>query len=436
MRRSVRRSTAGWWNIGARAAGAALGVASVLIFGACGKSGPPLPPLVKVPVAPAGLTAERRGRDVALQFSAPTANTDGTKPANVERVEVYGFTGPSAITDDELLKLGSKVASVTVRAPKDPDTATEPDEPAEEPELEEEGVDQGATVHVDEELTDASYQRVVIPGRRKEAPRQSAAEGPLLGPPNVLPSRLYVAVGFNKRGRKGPLSKRVTVPLVSPPAPPGAPTIEYDEHVVRVAWGASPSAPVPESGGESSLPSRAIGMSIQAIAYNVYDVSPRIEKTSGAQDAGAAEMRLTMAPVSVRQYDDTRIEWGVTRCYVVRAVETAAGLSLESDALPPVCKTLVDTFPPRPPKELKVIATSGAMSLIWEPNDEPDLAGYFIVRGVWPGERLERITPEPIREATFNDTVMAGNRYVYAVQAVDRAGNVSEMSGRVDETAR
>src|SRR5712671_3099263 len=67
--------------------------AAVLAAG-CGKKGPPLPPLLKIPAPPADITAQRRGSKVDLQFTVPGANTDGTRPANVERVEVYALTGP------------------------------------------------------------------------------------------------------------------------------------------------------------------------------------------------------------------------------------------------------------------------------------------------------------------------------------------------------
>jgi hypothetical protein len=42
----------------------------------------------------------------------------------------------------------------------------------------------------------------------------------------------------------------------------------------------------------------------------------------------------------------------------------------------------------------------------------------------------------PVLETSFNDNVPAGTRYVYAVQAVDKAGNASAPSNRVEETAR
>jgi hypothetical protein len=96
---------------------------------ACGKKGPPLPPLIRVPAPPVDFSAERRGAEVALRFTVPAANTDGTRPANIERLDVLRYTGPLSATDDDVVKLGTRVASVQVKAPESPDVANEPDEP-------------------------------------------------------------------------------------------------------------------------------------------------------------------------------------------------------------------------------------------------------------------------------------------------------------------
>ena len=101
----------------------------VLVMTACGKKGPPLPPLVKLPVAPADLTVARRADTVDLQFTVPNANTDNTRPANVSRVDVYAFTGPAGVSDAEVLKQGTRVASVPVKAPRDPDATFDPGDP-------------------------------------------------------------------------------------------------------------------------------------------------------------------------------------------------------------------------------------------------------------------------------------------------------------------
>jgi hypothetical protein len=130
------------------------------------------------------------------------------------------------------------------------------------------------------------------------------------------------------------------------------------------------------------------------------------------------------------------VVFGENRCYTIVAAETIAGAAIESDAPPPTCKTLVDTFPPAAPKDLKSIASEGAINLIWEPNTEKDLAGYIVLRGVEPAETLQPITPSPIVEPSFKDSVRPGVAYAYAVYAVDKAGNVSPPSGRAVDTAR
>jgi hypothetical protein len=78
--------------------------------------------------------------------------------------------------------------------------------------------------------------------------------------------------------------------------------------------------------------------------------------------------------------------------------------------------------------------------LIWEPNAEPDLAGYLVLRGEAPGDTLQPLTPAPIVEARYRDAaVTAGVRYVYAIIAVDNRfpiPNLSAPSTQEEETAR
>ena len=63
-----------------------------------------------------------------------------------------------------------------------------------------------------------------------------------------------------------------------------------------------------------------------------------------------------------------------------------------------------------------------------------------LLRGAPGDATLRPLTPEPITEARYIDTmVTAGTRYVYAIVAVDNvmpAPNRSAESMRVEETAR
>jgi hypothetical protein len=415
-----------------------------MICAGCGRKGPPLPPLVRLPAAPADFTAERRGDEVKLQFTAPVANTDGSRPANIDHVEVYGFTGPFTVNDEQLLKYGSKVATVTVRAPKDPEVTTEPEEPPEEPELKEEGIDQGAVAQLVEPLPPAASTPDPLPKDNKDRRRReddTDVAVPLLGPPSEVPWRIFVAVGINTKGRRGPPSKRITVPLVTPPAPPSDASIAYDEKTITVTWKPTSSwAPVQPSPQGDLLPAVYFGIEVAKLEYHVYDVSPSGATADGNGGAGQTpvegEVRLTASPVADTSYADTRMEWGKTRCYGVRAFETVAGQTLESASSAPACVTLKDTFPPTVPGNLQHIASEGVISLIWEPNAEADLAGYLVLRGTPPGNTMEPLTPSPVTATVFEDKVPSGMRYMYAVVAVDRAGNQSPRTPLVEDAAR
>jgi hypothetical protein len=404
----------------------ALGV--VVAAGGCGKSGPPLPPLVKLPVPPPDIVAARRGDTVAVSFTVPAANTDGTRPANVASADVYAITAPVTVpplSDANLLKFGTKIGSIAVKAPRDPDLTADVDDPSDEVDPPEgPGLDQGAVARVTEPLTREMLKPVTVPpAKNAPAAPASRTDAPLLGPPPVVPVRTYVAFGTSTRGRKGPLSKRALVPLVLPPPAPSVAKFTYDETAVSLTWSPIVLPGMPPA--DDALPSRTLGAPRPSIAYNVYDAT----NPDGP-------IKLTATPLEDAKYSDPRIAWGEKRCYAIVTAETIEGATIESEAPPPACKTLVDTFPPATPKNLQAIAGEGMINLIWEPNAERDLAGYIVLRGVEPAQMLQPITPEPIVEPSFKDNVQPGIAYVYVVRAVDRAGNSSDSSGRVVETAR
>ena len=389
---------------------------------ACGKKGPPLPPLVRLPVPPE-IRADRRGSTVELAVVVPGANADGTRPANISRVEVYALTGSPAFTEADLLKHGTRVASLEVKSPRDPNETVEPGEPPEDVEPPSgSGLDQGAKTTVQDRLDAPALVPVDLDAGKPRRPTAPEPDGPLLGPSTVVPVRTYMGVGINTSGRKGRFSGRVAVSLAPAPPPPSSPTITYTETRITVAWTPSAPAAAAPNPDDMVLPARPLGPLRPPLAYNVYD------STAGTL--------LTTTPVTEPRYVDSRIIWGQERCYVVRAVERAGPLSVESDAQPAQCTTLVDTFPPAAPKDLKAVSTEGVISLIWEASPESDLAGYIILRAQAPADPVTPVVSAPVLETSFNDAVQAGVRFVYAVRAVDKAGNASAPSNRVEETAR
>ena len=401
-------------------------LAAALAAVACGKKGPPLPPLVRLPSPPADFAAELRGTTVDLQFTVPAANVDNSRPANVQRVDVFAITTGDPLTDAQVIRHGKRVASVEVKAPKDPDSAIEEDEPpADMDPPEGKGLDQGARAHVSETLDRAATAPATVPLDRKTQ-TAPAHPGPLLPAQTTPLTRTYLAVGVTTRDRNGPPSRRVAVPLVPPPPAPGRLTIAYDEKAITLKWPALPqAAPIQQPARGDVLPSTAIGAPPVAIGYHLYDASQP-----------AAPARLTSTPLAEPTFIDTRIAWGEQRCYVVRAVATMSNLTVESEAPAPVCETLKDKFPPAAPAGLQSSPQEGAVSLIWDPNAEKDLDGYIVLRGLSP-DSLKPLVTSPIQLTQFRDeNLPAGTRYVYAIKAVDKAGNVSAASNLVEEAAR
>ena len=114
------------------------------------------------------------------------------------------------------------------------------------------------------------------------------------------------------------------------------------------------------------------------------------------------------------------VEFDRERCYVVRAVRGTPPNAVEGDPSAPNCFIPVDMFPPAAPARLVAVADAGGISLIWEPNAEPDVAGYLVLRGEATDATLQPLTPTPVTEPRFRDThVTAGKKYVYAVVALD-----------------
>ena len=71
----------------------ALAVFVAITASACGKKGPPLAPFVHIPAAVEKISAERVGSEVYVKVTVPVQNIDLSKPADLSRIDVYGFTG-------------------------------------------------------------------------------------------------------------------------------------------------------------------------------------------------------------------------------------------------------------------------------------------------------------------------------------------------------
>lgn len=341
-----------------------LSVSSLVIAGliivapACGKRGPPLPPLRPAPSAVADLSVTRRADNVTIRFTMPTTNQDGSEPLLLDRVDVFAMTLAADAKPpfaEELRIPANRITSIV------PVTAAAAAAPAATP---------GSTF-VDTVPASAGI-------------------------------RYYQVVPYANRSRAGAASPLVVVPLDrSPKAPLGA-AITYDETTMTLTWTAETGA-----------------------SYVVYR---GIEGSAPVQAERFTAAKFTQPVV-----------FGTRACFVIRAVEGAAPLTVESAASAEVCATPADTFPPPAPVNLVALASTGAIALTWDAVTAADLAGYIVLRGEGSSDRLQPLMTEPVTGTSFNDqTAKAGVRYFYAIVAVDKAApaNRSKNSNVVEETGR
>ncbi|MEP6782983.1 MAG: hypothetical protein ABI983_04885, partial [Acidobacteriota bacterium] len=446
---------------------AGLVIAVLVVAAGCGKKGPPLAPLVRVPALITTVTPQRIDNDVYLTFTVPDTNADGLKPAAIGEVDVYAVTSDRPPATEKQRAVASLVATLPVRPillPPPPSTNGSAPPPIPLPP----GVDRGTVVTVREKLTaDArvavelpvDVPRIAIVAPAEDEPLEHV--GPLVAPPPTqLPRRHYFAVAKSPRGRESVPSTPVSIVQESGSSAPGKPAVTNTAADMTITWTPSPDARTatfllppkiaPPVAGANATPAnvtprvpaplpplaaKSLGFNSVATTYHVYEVPAA--PLEADPYAITLPKPLTPAPILETQFVIKAPTFGTERCFEVRPVDQVFGTTVIGPASPRTCVTAQDTFPPVAPKNLAAIAGSGVINLIWDPNTESDLAGYLVLRGEAPGDTLQPITKEPITTTSYRDeSVRVGTRYVYVVVAVDRATppNVSPQSNRAEET--
>ena len=426
---------------------------------ACGKKGPPLAPIMRIPAGIDMISAKRSGSDVFITLTVPNKNVDNSMPVHIGRIEVYGYTGRIAPPRTRWAELGDLIATIPVIPPPDPNA---PPEPPPDPT---EGATAGLIVTVHDSLTPQK----LVQGRIDTTPLPGArarGRAPLTPIADTTPvsnqlHRYYVAFAFSEKGIPGPPSTDAEFPLFDTPDPPQFVRSTYTDASVLLDWAPSSGIvgylfnrqlpaedpPLDERTLEPiPTPAPAVG-AVEAptgpVRYNVYreeapDPLGPLDQNAATPWTVTPRMPLNPAPLDALNFTDT-VNLDRERCYDVRSVRGTAPNTIEGDPSQ-ACFTPVDVFPPAPPQGLVAVADQGGISLIWQPNAEVDIGGYLVLRGDPSDATLQPLTPAAVIETSFRDThVESGKKYVYAVVAVDShlpVANVSGESSRVEETAR
>ncbi|MEA2163115.1 MAG: hypothetical protein QOK37_1242 [Thermoanaerobaculia bacterium] len=358
-----------------------------LVVVACGKRGDPHPPVPVIPKATADLLVAQRGPKVLLSWGYPSLTTAGKNMTGIKRiiiwrsVEELPAAQPGAAAQ-EPIPLFAKIPPLAPAQFLKHRTKVDSIEGANLPAA-------TAGAHLTFE----------------DAPALHAADG--------RPVRLSYAVVTEGASASSDLSNLVTiVPLDVPAAPSGLAATAKKEGVV-LTW----TAPDVSIGGAKN-PTIA--------GYNIY----RFPHSQPADEFAAP---VNASPATTITYTD-QPPYG-PHDYFVTAVASAGPPRIESEPSAAASVTFKDLVPPSPPAGLAALVETGAVRLVWDPVDAPDLAGYKIYRTEGTGIDVLRVagtiplTPALLTATNYRDTsVNHGISYYYEVVAVDKSGNESARS--------
>lgn len=349
----------------------ALIVLALLIALGCGKRTPPLPPIERVPQR-VEISGFQRGNIINLSWIMPTRNANDNSTLNIERIDVFRLAEPF---NSPLSLTEEEFASRSTQIGTIP-------------------------------ITDSDF-------GRKELVYKDALDfaGQAV--------RLRYAIRFvNASGQKAGFSNFLLIePTAKIASAPSLLNSKITENAIILDWIA------PETNVDRTKPVNILG-------FNVY------RKTSGNENYSL----LNKQPITKNQFTDDFFEFGKTYNYFVRTVSLGNnGAPVESLDSNEITLNPKDVFAPSAPSAITMAAAPGNLSIFFAVNPEKDIAGYNIYRSTnsnLPKNQWQLLTKDLLTTNTYQDkTVESGKIYYYYLIAVDTAGNISEPSEIVFETA-
>jgi hypothetical protein len=342
----------------------------LFLLAACGKKGPLIPPIPRLPKPARELAVIQRGRDMLLSWRNPMVYIDGRPLEDIAAVEIWWMKEDKP-KDSEPLPVDGAVF-----------------------------------------VGGAGLLREIDAAGLAGLKEADGAGGTILRfrhliDPADLGAKRY-AYALKVRDGRGKTSEFTGIVVKEPrpaPLPPGGLTATVGQKRILLEWKA------PEKNIDSSTPPELAG-------YLVYRAS-----------GDGLPHRLNSALLTKTSFEDLNFVFGEKYRYLVRASANPVPPFLESEDSEPLVMEARDTFPPQAPKDLTLIAGADFVSLSWSANREKDLAGYRIWRRVKGESDFVLLTPEAFQEtAHFDRTAEKEVRYEYAVTAVDAFGNESPKS--------
>jgi hypothetical protein len=355
---------------------------------ACGKQGPPRPPVPMRPAAATDLVVAQRGPTVVLSWSFPALAASGVSLDRLDSLNVYRLREqvPAELRDSTAVEIDITSGSVAPRAIELFERV-----PPVSPESFRVMAEKIGEVSREDIPSFTSGAMVVMEDR----PRLLTETGE---------SYRYTYGVTASRGRnESDMSNLQSIVTLDVPLPPEQPKVEPAVAAVVLRW---------------NPPERTVtGSDPHIVGYNVY----RLPATRGGILTASP---VNESPVQTTEYSDTP-PYGSWR-YAVTAVHHAGPPVHESQFTLLSTVEFADRQPPPTPEELSPLVEERVIRLIWTGVDAPDLAGYRVYRQA-AGQPHELLTPDPVTRTLFVDErPEPGVEYRYGVTSVDTSGNQSE----------
>jgi hypothetical protein len=346
-----------------------------LLFPACGKRRPPLPPVERIPQRTELLSGAQRGNQVILSWPAPRRNASDESVQSIRRIDIYRLAeSPSAIlplTEDEFAARSTLIGSInyeTIQAATD------------------------TLVYID---------TLELAGQ---------------------PTRLRYSVRYvNAAGQRAAFSNFLLIePAAKIAEPPTITGFEPSANAVTITWNP------PATNIDGSTPVNLLG-------YNVY----RIEKSQ--IEIGQTPINSTLVPGTRYSDQTFRFgeEYNYVVRSVSLGTGGSQVESLNSNAIS--VAPVDTFRPSAPGRISIGAPAPGRLALFFPANPERDVVGYYVYRSTdpeLPKAQWTKLTTNLLSRTTFQDeAVESGKKYYYYVVAVDAAGNESLPSDVESETA-
>lgn len=338
----------------------------------CGKRKPPQPPLERISQRPL-LSGFQQGNVIRIRTSLSLKSTDDNSLVSIKRIDIYRLAEPST-------------APISLS--------------------EEEFSARSTLIDTIELKTTPVKQNEFIYTDKIEF--------------NNQPIRLRYAIRFvNSSGQKASFSNFLIIePSSTIARQPINLNTKTTESAILLSW-----LP-PKNNLDNSIPPNILG-------YNLY-------RSINGQNV---YQPLNKTPINQENYADVNFEFGKEYTYFVRTISSGfEGIPVESLDSGISQVTPLDTFPPGAPQGITLAAAPDRLAIFFASNQEKDVIGYKIFRSIdadKPKSDWQLLNNDLLKTNTFQDLdVLSNQTYFYYIVAVDNAGNMSQPSEIVSETAQ